>query len=220
MICPFCGEGEWRDMIEAHVGEDGRTLVYVDIVDPCCELGYEHAREWWEEILEDFDDVRRVVWGDRVDYNLELRPVDWATARAFVEEHHEHNRAPQGWRFGFAVWNGRDLVGVTTAGRPVSRHLQAQGCWEITRVCARRDLGPEFAWNACSMLYGAACREIRRRGGDRVVTYVREDERGVTVRAAGFERVARVKPERRGWRRGRGATAPKCRWERRVGGGA
>ena len=37
---------------------------------------------------------------------LELKPCDFATARAFVGEHHRHNKPPVGHKFSVAVYDG------------------------------------------------------------------------------------------------------------------
>jgi hypothetical protein len=83
--------------------------------------------------------VRQVLIDDgilswQLDYGLELRQIPWPEATAFVLEHHPHNQAPQGWKFGAALYNGAERVAVMTAGRPVAAALQRQGCLEITPI--------------------------------------------------------------------------------------
>lgn len=104
------------------------------------------------------------------------------------------------------------------AGRPVSAELARQGCIEVNRVCVRDTQPHALVENACSMLYGYACREAFRRGYSRVVTYTLTSESGVSLRAAGFVPVAGSEGgtcNRVGRPRlDSGSTAPKLRWER------
>lgn len=96
-------------------------------------------------------------------------------------------------------------------GRPVSRILQQRGLLEVNRVATTG------ARNACSMLYGWASREARRRGATGLVTYTREDEPGTSLRAAGWVKTGRTRARKRGWsnRAGRRTQLPvdKIRWE-------
>jgi hypothetical protein len=112
-----------------------------------------------------------------------------------------------------------EIVGWAIVGRPVARRLQrrvavTQGYWstvEVTR-CAT-DRTP----NACSALYGAACREAWAQGARDVVTYTREDESGASLRAAGFRRATQTDGgawSRDGRSRADVATGPKVRWWR------
>jgi hypothetical protein len=41
-------------------------------------------------------------------------------------------------------------------------------------------------WNYCSMLYAHSAREAERRGFSRIITYIRDDEEGISLRAAGW----------------------------------
>jgi hypothetical protein len=57
-----------------------------------------------------------------------------------------------------------------------------------------KDLHPRaLGWNACSMLYGYACQEGRRRGFQRIITYTRPGEPGTSLLAAGFVRAGMTK---------------------------
>lgn len=67
------------------------------------------------------------------------------------------------------------------AARPTARMLQDGTTCEVTRVAVLPG-NP----NACSFAYGALRRAAAALGYDRVVTYTREDEPGVTPHAAGF----------------------------------
>lgn len=112
---------------------------------------------------------------------LSLVPVDYATAAAFVREHHRHNATPPpGWKFGVGVAAGDQLVGIAMVGRPVSRHLDDGLTLEVNRCCT--DGHP----NANSMLYGAAWRAAKALGYRRLVTYTLASEGGASLRASGW----------------------------------
>jgi hypothetical protein len=133
--------------------------------------------------------VRRVLASGGqliLDWNLQVVPVGWATARAFVHAHHRHCKRPAGWRFGAGVMNGSDLLGVVVVGRPVARMLDQKRIVEVNRLCVRQDLPDGLEWNACSLLYGWAAREAKRRGFERIITYTLASEPGTTLSAAGW----------------------------------
>lgn len=78
----------------------------------------------------------------RLDFGLEIGPVTLQEAKAFVVEHHRHNRPPCGWRWGHGLYNGGELVAVATVGRPVARMLDAATTVEVTRLCVNHELAP------------------------------------------------------------------------------
>lgn len=118
---------------------------------------------------------------------LEVRTVKWGEACAFVRQVHRHLGPPQGWKFGLGVWVGDQLVGVVMVGRPVSRVLDDGATLEITRLCT--DGTP----NACSKLLGAARRAMHALGYRRLITYSLDEEKGGSLRAAGFAKLGRTK---------------------------
>lgn len=125
---------------------------------------------------------------------MNLRPVTLKEARAFVERHHRHHRAPQGGLFAVAVTEGSGVrLGVAIIGRPVARHLQDGWTAEVTRLCT------DGSRNACSMLYGAAWRAARALGYKRLITYTLASEGGGSLRASGWKCVGRTKEG--GWDR-------------------
>lgn len=111
---------------------------------------------------------------------LELKPCDFATARAFVGEHHRHNKPPVGHKFSVAVYDGDRLCGVVVVGRPVGRYLDDGLTLEVTRCCT------DGTRNACTKLYGAACRAAQALGYKRIVTYTRQSENGASLRASNW----------------------------------
>lgn len=111
---------------------------------------------------------------------LKLQPVTQRQAFKFITEHHRHHKPPAGFKFAIGVNDGEKLVGVVIVGRPVARGLDDGMTAEISRCCT------DNTKNAASMLYGAATRAARAMGYDRVITYIRCDENGVSLRAAGW----------------------------------
>jgi len=111
---------------------------------------------------------------------LELQPISYREACAFIDEHHSHHLPPQGYKFGIAVNREGEVCGVVTVGRPVSRVLDDGYTAEVTRCCTDRTP------NAASKLYAAAWRASRAMGYRRIVTYTLASERGTSLTAAGY----------------------------------
>jgi hypothetical protein len=204
-ICEFCGESRYFDLLE--VWPDERSWM----MDTCCA-------EYHETLLDDFEYALELpagrkrsrflkplldlfagyglevggVYEDagwlRLSYPLEIRPVDLATAKAFVATHHRHNKAPLSWRFGLGCWNGDELIGVAMVGRPAARMIATRqpGTVEVTRLCVNHDLPPGMTHFASSRLYDAATAEAARRGFTKAITYTLESESGGSLRAAGW----------------------------------
>jgi hypothetical protein len=137
---------------------------------------------------------------------------------AFVQEHHSHHDAPQGWKFGVAVDNGLTRVGVATVGRPVSRKIQEAEPFtlEVTRVCVAGH--PKLRRNACSKLYSLCCREAKRLGAAKLITYTLLEEDAMSLKSSGWVPVAMSKGgshNRSGRpREDKAPTCPKVRWEK------
>jgi hypothetical protein len=109
---------------------------------------------------------------------LHLQPISFTEACSFVEKHHSTHDPPQGWKFGVAVNDGIDVVGVAMIGRPVSRHMDDGVTLEVTR-CAT-DATP----NVASKLYAAGWRAAKNMGYSRLITYTLADsEVGTPLRA-------------------------------------
>ena len=145
---------------------------------------------------------------------MRLAPITLAQAKAFIAQHHRHNRPPVGWKFGVGVTNDRGaLSGVATAGRPVARRLAWHGLTlEVNRTCT------DGTRNANSMLYGAIWRAAKALGYPHCITYIQGDETGASLKAAGW-RKTRDLPATTGWdcaSRARPAdytSTPRQRWE-------
>lgn len=117
---------------------------------------------------------------------LNLQPITFREACAFIERHHRHHAPPQGFIFGLAVNDGEKVVGVATVGRPVARRLQDGYTAEVTRLCTTGEK------NAASMLYAAAWRAARAMGYRRLITYTLASETGVSIKAAGWREVGKA----------------------------
>ena len=111
---------------------------------------------------------------------LELRPCDFGTAQDFVGMHHRHNKPPVGHKYSIACYDGDKLCGVVIVGRPVGRYLDEGLTLEVTRCCT------DGTRNACTKLYGAACRAAQALGYKRIVTYTRQSENGASLRASNW----------------------------------
>lgn len=119
---------------------------------------------------------------------LDLVPVTFREANAFVEQHHRHHGKVVGHKFSIAAADTEtgEIVGVAIVGRPVSRHLDDGWTLEVTRLCT------DGSRNACSMLYAAAWRAARAMGYKKLVTYVLESELGTSLKAAGWKCIGKA----------------------------
>ena len=114
---------------------------------------------------------------------LDLQPITFREACAFVTAHHRHHRPPQGHLFSVAVNDGTNVVGVAIVGRPVARMLQNGYTAEVTRCCT------DGTKNVASMLYAAAWRAARALGYRRLITYTLAEEKGTSIHAAGWREI-------------------------------
>jgi len=229
-LCFWCGEPEvleigevWSDsnFTLATCCEELLTSVSAEIGDDPA-WGRDLLRRLGAEALTGHR-LRRVSDGQgchpMLDWQLDLRPIGSAPARAFIARHHAHCPPPVAWRWSHSAWSGRQLIGVVTAGNPVARAYMGRGIAEVSRLCIRRDIAPLLVWNAASMLYGAACRSAECAGFQRMVTYTRAEEGGGSLAAAGFVRDGVVRG--RGWhsvrrRRSNSNAGDKMRWSRTL----
>ena len=119
---------------------------------------------------------------------LEIVPTTLKAAHMWVDRAHRHHKAPQGGLFAVAVARGPEIVGVAIVGRPVNLHRADGWTVEVTRV-AVIDGQP----NACSKLYAAAWRAARAMGYRKAITYTLEEEKGTSVKSAGWKCIASVR---------------------------
>jgi hypothetical protein len=109
--------------------------------------------------------------------------VSLAEANAFVTAHHRHHQHVVGHKFAIGAVADGTLVGVVIVGRPVSRMRDDGKTLEVTRLCT------DGSKNACSFLYGCAARAAFALGYERIGTYIRLDEPGTSLVAAGWRRM-------------------------------
>jgi hypothetical protein len=112
-----------------------------------------------------------------------LRPLSLREANAYVTPHHRHSKRVLCHKFSIGLEADGDLVGVAIVALPIARGLADGFTAEVRRVCT---LGHP---NACSTLYSAARKTALAMGFTRIVTYIREDELGTSLKAAGWHPV-------------------------------
>lgn len=144
---------------------------------------------------------------------MEIRPITFKQASAFVNEHHRHHKATVGCKFCIGLFDGEKMVGVAVCGRPVSRKLDDGLTIEINRLCT------DGTRNACSMLYGASCRVAKAMGYKTAITYILETEDGASLKASNF--ICEGKAGKPKWTgvRDRGQDIPplfKTKWMRKL----
>lgn len=118
---------------------------------------------------------------------MTIVPMELAEANDFVARYHRHSKPVVGHRFSIGAVKDGVLVGVAIIGRPVARMRQDGHTVEVLRLCT------DGTKNACSFLYGAAWRAARALGWSRMGTYIRSDEDGTSLRAAGWRFVHQTK---------------------------
>lgn len=110
--------------------------------------------------------------------------MDLEGANEFVLRHHRHHIPVVGHKFSVGAAVAGKLVGVVIVGRPVSRMRDDGQTLEVTRLCT------DGTRNACSFLYGVAARATFALGYSRIGTYIRADESGISLSAAGWRMLA------------------------------
>jgi hypothetical protein len=117
---------------------------------------------------------------------LELQPINFDEACAYITQYHRHHTAPQGCKFCIGVNDNGVIVGVIVIGRPVARMLDDGYTAEVTRCCTN---GTK---NTSSMLYSAAWRAARAMGYRRLITYTLQSEPGISLLAANWKLVGQA----------------------------
>ena len=112
---------------------------------------------------------------------LSIVPCSLEQANLFVAKHHRHHEPLHTHKFSLAVVDEDGaLRGVAICQRPASRMLDNGWTLEVVR------LATDGCPNACSALYGASWRAGRAMGYRRCITYILEEETGVSLKAAGW----------------------------------
>jgi hypothetical protein len=83
----------------------------------------------------------------------------------------------------FAIGLAQDeiVIGVAIVGRPVARMLDNGYTAEVTRLCVLEDYPM-----AASKLYAASWRAARAMGYRRLISYILDSEKGISLTAAGW----------------------------------
>lgn len=119
---------------------------------------------------------------------MKAKPIELVRANEFVATWHRHHKPVIGHKFSIAAVDDNGwILGVAIVGRPVARGLDKPGHFEVTRLCTAGGK------NVCSFLYAAAAKEVRKRGGKWVFTYILETEKGTSLKAAGWIRTKLTK---------------------------
>jgi len=113
--------------------------------------------------------------------SLEVTPITFEEANAFVTVHHRHHKPLVGHKFSIAVSEGAKIVGVAIVGLPKARMSMDGFTLEVNRCCT------DGTFNACSMLYGAAWRVAKALGYRRLITYTLPEEGGASLRGSGWK---------------------------------
>jgi len=144
------------------------------------------------------------------DERLSVVPMTIKAARAYVAQHHRHNKRASHAFFAVGAALGERLVGCAIVGPPCARMLQDGRTAEIRRCCT------DGTRNACSFLYRVCVRIASAMGYRRILTYTLDSESGASLRAAGFEITKRTRAEdynRKGRKRDPQPLQHKFRWE-------
>jgi hypothetical protein len=112
---------------------------------------------------------------------LELIPMPFDEANAFVAQYHRHHKPVPGMKFCIGISDGEKVVGVAIVGRPVARVLDDGWTLEVNRTCTNG------VKNGNSMLYGACWRAAKALGYRKLITYTLPEEGGASLRAAGWK---------------------------------
>jgi hypothetical protein len=113
-----------------------------------------------------------------------LYPVKYA--RGWVESVHRRIPALTGAMWCLGLWDGDTMRGLAVVGRPGARMLDVAARERVGVVEVIRVAVIEGTPNGSSMLYGACARAGRAMGLDGMLTYIHNDETGVSLRAAGW----------------------------------
>jgi hypothetical protein len=113
--------------------------------------------------------------------DLELVPVGYREADAFIRRHHRHHRPTQGFKFIIGAARNGEIVGVAVVALPVARQMDDTWTAEVRRTCT--DGSP----NVNSFLYAACWRAAKAMGYRRLISYTLLSESGISLKAAGWQ---------------------------------
>ena len=124
---------------------------------------------------------------------MKVIPLSLNKANIFVNQYHRHNKktSRNGGKFAIGAYDDDlGLIGVAIVGNPIARNMMDGFTAEVLRTCVR----PDAPKNTNSFLYGACRRVWQTMGGLKIITYTLQTESGSSLRGAGWDPVAEVKP--------------------------
>ncbi|PQJ76546.1 XF1762 family protein [Polaribacter glomeratus] len=126
--------------------------------------------------------------------SLRTKPTTIKKANQFVEEFHRHHRPTTRnsgkWAISAIDIKSNKVVGVAIVGNPVSATLMDGYTLEITRLCIAEN-SPK---GTASFLISNCSKIWKLMGGNKMITYTLCSESGASMKGAGWEKVAEVKP--------------------------
>lgn len=112
---------------------------------------------------------------------LRAIPLTLADANKFVSQHHRHHRPVRFHLFSIGCQNDSGLCGAIIVMRPVNQSCEVYGFMaEVSR------LATDGTKNTCSFLLARAAEAAFAIGYMGIQTYIRADECGASLRAAGW----------------------------------
>jgi len=125
---------------------------------------------------------------------ISTKPITIKEANDFVSIHHRHHRPTTRncgkWAISAIDNITGSLIGVAICGNPVSATFMDGQTIEITRLCVLESAPKGTA----SFLLSHCAKIWKLMGGTRILTYTLDIESGSSLRGAGWERQAEVKP--------------------------
>ncbi len=125
---------------------------------------------------------------------LSTKPITIKEANKFVEEFHRHHRPTTRncgkWAISAVDNLTNELLGIAICANPVSATYMDGYTLEVTRLCVKDNtpLGTaSFLLSNCAKIWA-------QMGGRKIITYTLDNESGSSLKGAGWEQVAIVKP--------------------------
>ncbi|MDM1046256.1 MULTISPECIES: XF1762 family protein [Myroides] len=125
---------------------------------------------------------------------LQTKPITIKEANIFISKYHRHHRptTKNCGKWAISVINklNNELVGVAICANPVSATYMDGYTLEITRLCVNN----EAPLGTASFLLSNCAKIWQTMGGKKIITYTLDYESGASLKGAGWEQVAEVKP--------------------------
>ncbi|MGV0830714.1 XF1762 family protein [Empedobacter brevis] len=125
---------------------------------------------------------------------LQTKPITIKEANLFISKHHRHHRptTKNCGKWAISVINklNEQIVGVAICANPVSATYMDGYTLEITRLC----VSEEAPLGTASFLLSNCAKIWQTMGGKKIITYTLDYESGASLKGAGWDRVAEVKP--------------------------